>query len=98
MGRVVWLGLGLAGWVLSGCNNACQDLCKNMADYAADCNFNVSDAEVDACIERQSAAEGDDLKTCRQFGDPETLRSQWTCQDLETYWTAGGAGDAEDGD
>jgi hypothetical protein len=89
MGRVAW-GIGFGLVALAGCNNACQEICGRMARYAEECGVAVSDGEIDACIERQSTAEGEDLKACRQFGDPETIRQQWTCDELSTYWDGEG--------
>lgn len=83
--------LGLVGAALSaGCRNPCQEVCVNMADYAEECNLPISDAEIDACIERQSEPVDEDRAACRDFGDPEVLRAQWTCEDLGRYW--GGEG------
>lgn len=80
--------LGISSLWLCGCNNPCQDICRRMAAYAEDCGYTVSDGEVDACIERQSAPEREDIKACRTYGDPETLRNQWACEDLADYWGA----------
>jgi hypothetical protein len=61
-----------------------------MADYATeDCGLTVADSEIDACVERQSAGlEREDAKACREFGDAETIRTQWSCDDLADYWGA----------
>jgi hypothetical protein len=92
MGRVAWgVVFGLVALVLvGGCDNACQNVCRRMAAYAEDCGLPVSDGEIDACVERQSAAEGEDLKACRQYGDPETIRQQWACEELASYWDGEG--------
>ena len=84
----VALGIGLAA--AGGCQNACQEICGRMADYATeDCGITVADSEIDACVERQSAdAEREELKVCRDFGDAEVIRAQWSCEDLADYWGA----------
>jgi hypothetical protein len=73
----------------TGCKNSCQQICSRMADYATeDCGLTVSDAEIDACIEREGGSlEAEDKQACRDFGDPDVIRAQWTCEDLESYWS-----------
>jgi hypothetical protein len=84
-----WLGLGLGG---AGCRNACQDICLDMADYATECGFPVSDAEIDACLDEQSKVEEkEDRKACRDFNDPQALRLQWSCDELADYWVGAAA-------
>ncbi|MEQ1564350.1 MAG: hypothetical protein ABMA64_01845 [Myxococcota bacterium] len=79
----MWLLALLTGG--GACRNACQDICTRMADYATECGYPVSDAEIDACIEGQSAP-GESRSACREFGDPEVIRTQWSCEDLSEYW------------
>ena len=77
------LALVLAG----GCSNSCQQVCVRMADYADECGLNVPAAELDTCLD--DFAKGvtkEDRKVCRDYGDAETIRKQWTCDDLEVYW------------
>lgn len=82
-----WFGLlGLLGLCGIGCRNACADLCTSLAAYAEECALPVSDAEIDACYERQSDPDDADLQACREFGDPEVIRAQWSCDDLAKYW------------
>lgn len=68
----------------AGCHNPCQQLCVRMADYAEECGFTVPDSEVDACIEEQ--AKPDDKQVCRDFGDAETIRDEWSCEELAAYF------------
>ncbi len=82
----VWLVVAVA---LGGCRNSCQDMCKTMADYAAECGFPVGDADLQACYARQKAPEKEDAQACRDFGDPEALRNQWTCDDVALYFGGG---------
>lgn len=91
-GSVGWMGaLVVLVAAAAGCRNACQQVCVTMASYAEECSQPVSDAEIDACIERQSVdLEKEDLQACRDFGDAEVVRAQWTCDDLARYWSDGG--------
>jgi hypothetical protein len=79
------LALGLAA-AAGGCRNACADLCLEMAEYAEECGYTVSDEEIDTCISEQSAAGHDERKACREFGQGEVLRAQWSCDVLADYW------------
>ena len=74
--------------LVSGCNNACQQVCVRMAAYADECGFKIPDAELDACVDGNSSTSlaAEDLQTCRDFGDAEMIRKQWDCDDLEAYW------------
>lgn len=75
---------------LAACNNPCQDICRRMADYASECGYQVPETEVDACIDAQSGLEREDRAACRDFGDAEVIRAQWTCDDLAAYWQVEG--------
>jgi len=75
----------------SGCSNACQSICGRMADYAEECGFTVPEAELDACRESWSSdVEKTDRMTCRDFGSPDQIATQWSCDELEQYFAAGG--------
>ncbi len=72
---------------LSGCRNACQQICPLMAAYARDCGHEVSSAEVSACVAAQSgSASSDDRAVCREAGSRSVIREEWTCDDLSDYW------------
>ncbi len=73
----------------SACRNACQDVCKSMSEFALECGITVSDADLDACYSRQTNPERDDAKACREFGDLESIRNQWTCEDVGLYFGGG---------
>lgn len=93
----MWRVALVIGWAcLAGCQNACQEICGRMAEYATDeCGLPVSDDEIGACVERQSSGlEHEDLAACRDFGDAEVIRAQWSCEDLSDYWAAGDAPEA----
>jgi hypothetical protein len=81
----------LFGGLIQGCANPCQQICGRMASYAQeDCGYTVSDAELDACVDQQSSPESETLSVCRDYGDLETIRRQWSCDDLDAYWGTGG--------
>jgi hypothetical protein len=74
----------------TGCQNACQEICGRMAKYAEDCGIEISDDEIDTCIDEQAEAEKETLKSCRQNGSSEDIRNTWTCDDLLEYFGGGG--------
>jgi hypothetical protein len=84
------MGLLVAVSGMTGCNNACQQLCGTMANYAEDCELPVSESEIDTCVEQQAEAPSEDLKTCRQTGSAEDIRNSWSCETLAEYWAGGG--------
>ncbi|MCB9760873.1 MAG: hypothetical protein H6739_13630 [Alphaproteobacteria bacterium] len=77
---------------LVACNNPCQDLCKEIASYAEDCNITVPDTEPGACIDamRRRELTAEDRDTCRD--NAEFLRDEWTCADVELYFDNPGGG------
>lgn len=70
----------------TACNNPCQEVCVRMATYADECGFKVPDAELDSCLDENAEVEKDDIEICKDFGDLETIRRQWDCEDLAPYW------------
>ena len=73
----------------TGCQNACQEICGRMAKYAEDCGIEVSDSDIDACIDEQADAEKETLKSCRQNGSSEDIRTAWSCEDVLDYFQGG---------
>lgn len=71
---------------LWSCDNACQDLCVEMADYAEECGISVDAEELTACQSAQAEADRAAKRQCRTQGDAETLRTEWSCEDLASYW------------
>ncbi len=69
---------------LAGCQNPCQTLCVRMADYAEECGFTVTEADIDTCVEEQGSPE--DATVCREFGNAAQIREEWTCDDLGVYF------------
>jgi len=56
--------------LLTGCQNTCQQLCLDMADYAeSDCDQTFKDTEMDSCLEKYSEASEKELDTCATYGD-----------------------------
>jgi len=83
---IAWVAV-LAG---ASCDSPCQDLCQKMADYAEECKLSVTDAEISSCVDRMGQDQtSDSRQACRNFGDPEVIRAQWSCDDLAAYWTDG---------
>ncbi len=70
------------------CANDCQDLCQELAEYATECELVVSDTELEECKtenQRRDLEDGE-MELCEEFNDPEVIREEWTCSDLEEYW------------
>jgi len=80
----------LLGGLIQGCANPCQQVCGRMANYAEDCGYTISDAELDACVDVQASPEKEALAICRDFGDLDTIERQWSCEELDAYWGTGG--------
>ncbi len=72
--------------VLAGCQNSCQRVCVRLADYAEECGHSVSSSELTECFQQESAATADERERCRDFGDAQTMRQEWTCEDIDAYW------------
>ncbi len=70
--------------LVAGCTTPCQRLCVQLADYARECGIEVSDAEVDACMDEQR--DEPNQGACRRTGGADTIRSEWTCDDLEVFF------------
>ena len=82
--------LGAIGGLLAlaACNNPCQEVCVRMATYAEECGFKVPESELDTCLDDQADVSPEDKDLCRDFGDLETIRRQWDCDDIAPYWEA----------
>ena len=84
-----------AGWsvlaalflaVVPGCGNPCPAVCDEMANFARDCGYTVTDAEIEECMEDQSSPTADERDVCRQFGDRAFLRATWDCIEIGRYY------------
>jgi hypothetical protein len=93
--KAVGLVLGIA-IASAGCGNACQQICGRMAAYARDCGYDVPNDEVQACMAEQ--ADATDRDVCREFGSRETIREQWTCDDVAAYFERANANDSGSSD
>ncbi len=83
MRAVVVMLAGLAAFG-SGCTNSCQVLCEHMAEYAGECGVEFSAADVESC-QAAYADPGEDGATCREWGQPDVLERQWTCEDVTLF-------------
>lgn len=75
---------GLLALGLVGCNTPCQKLCITMADYADECGLVLPADALDTCLDEQSSDQ--DQGACRRVGDPDTLRTEWTCEDVAVFF------------
>ncbi|MCB9681261.1 MAG: hypothetical protein H6733_07285 [Alphaproteobacteria bacterium] len=74
-----------------GCDNACQAMCQNMADFGnEECGNSFTEVDVEACVSAFSDPSGDELATCRDYASPAALRREWSCDDLNLYRDLGG--------
>lgn len=82
----------------SGCRNPCQQLCVEIADYAADeCGLEFPDAQLDQCIANHGSGtlEKGEAGTCRDgLGD---VADEWDCGEVEAYFDATGSGGGDTG-
>lgn len=80
-------GLALVA-ALSGCKNDCQQLCHEMADYAAeDCGKEWSKDQLSTCMDDQKAAVEANPSREQVCADiTPTLREEWSCDDIATYF------------
>ncbi len=74
-----------ATFLLTGCQNECQQVCLNMADYAeSPCKKTFPEAQIDACLEKYADATEKELATCSAYGS--TIAEEWSCDDIEEYF------------
>lgn len=69
----------------AGCENSCQTFCQTMADRSEACGVTWTEGDVSACQDVYATATGDELATCRDYGQPFTLERSWTCDDVLLY-------------
>jgi hypothetical protein len=81
-------GLGLLLFGV-GCNNPCQQICLNMADYAAECSLEVTSDDLKACNESFAKPTDEQITHCQEWNDPEQLREWWTCDDVADNFLQG---------
>lgn len=70
--------------VLAACNNACQQICVEMANYAEsdECGLNVTDEQVAECQKAQADLPEGRNEQCMEVADPDYIREWWTCDEL----------------
>ncbi len=74
-----------AALLLTGCQNECQQICQNMADYAeSDCDKSFPEAQIDACLVKYADATEKELETCTSYGN--TISEEWSCADIGEYF------------
>ena len=80
--KVALIGLFIT---LVGCNNPCQQLCDEIASYAIECGYSVTDDQIDQCIDDNASGEVREGTTdvCYEYKDE--LRADWPCDDVAVY-------------
>lgn len=90
----VSLALIAVPFLLVGCDNSCQQICDRMAAYAEDCGVTVSKEEISACKDRQAGdASSEDRSACREYNSRAAIEEEWTCDDVQAYWSGGASED-----
>jgi hypothetical protein len=72
----------------TGCHNACQQLCKDMADYAKNqCDLQFSPEDIDNCYKEQRRGNlQDDLTVADCKDAAPQLEQEWSCDDVADYF------------
>jgi hypothetical protein len=102
MMRASLLGLAAAAF-LAGCGNPCQQLCRELLNYAEECNLDISDEDLAECRVLQARPSPEDLDACEwgleRVEDPNgdrpiaRVRVEWTCEEMRTNVLGGSASD-----
>jgi hypothetical protein len=81
--RLALTGLFMA---LVGCNNPCQQLCDEIASFATECGYSITDDQIDQCMDDHASGELRDgtEEVCDEYKDE--LRAEWTCDDVAVYF------------
>ncbi len=87
----------LAFGLFAGCDNSCQSLCVQLAAFSEECGRTISESELNTCLDDFTSPTSDELQTCRDFGQPEVIRREWTCDDLNLYRNIGQEPSTDDG-
>ena len=82
-------------WTALGCNNPCQALCQEIADFSKrECGLEFPQAEVDQCVADHASgnlAEGEKA-VCRDGRG--NVEEEWDCEEIAIYFQeATGTGD-----
>ena len=88
--RKLVAALALVGG-LTACSNACQDICKELAAYAEECDSSVtvSDEQLATCKAdfKRSETDKETRQHCAEFAD--NVRDEWTCDEALQYMGLG---------
>lgn len=86
----LWLYMVAA---LAGCGNACESVCDEMAAFARDCGYTVTQNDIDECLAAQSSQDRDSRRICRDFGDRASIEQSWDCLEIGRYYPEQNIGD-----
>lgn len=81
----------MSRWILAtlvlavGCN-PCQSLCHEMAEAAEACDIQVSDAELESCLDTWKTASSEERSVCHQTA--EDIAGEWDCNEIRSYFGA----------
>lgn len=80
-----------------GCTNACQSLCKEIADFAkTECGLTFDEGEIDTCIADHASSELDEGEAAVCRDGKGRVAEEWDCEELAAYFedagTDGGTG------
>lgn len=67
-----------------GCQNPCQDLCQEMADYADKCGYTWDETAVQQCVEDQASVTAEEKDLCAEYEGQ--VESWWECEDIMDYF------------
>lgn len=79
------LVLSAAVVLLQGCESSCQALCREMAEFKAECGSPVPEREVDACVAHFASSTSEEHGACVAYGAEPVLRREWDCGDATLY-------------
>jgi hypothetical protein len=86
-GVLMTIRIILTMFLLTGCRNDCQQVCSDIADYAADeCGEEFSRAEISECMSAYKKKDLSDaqLDDCKEYGS--RIEEEWTCEDIGEYF------------
>ena len=81
----------LVALLLMGCRNECQQICADMSDLAEECGEEWEKEHLKQCFEAYSGKNvGKNQREYCSIVRPG-LDEEWTCEEIEAYFDAGGA-------
>jgi len=84
----------LALVALTACRNSCQQLCRDLSDYAQDdCGLTVPDGQLQTCIDEhdRKSLEENETESCQLAAETE-FEDEWSCDEAASFLGLGGAG------